>query len=89
VAVLVRQGPPGPPGPPGPAGSAGSAVYIFTQAGMPAATWVIPHGLGRYPNVKLFHSSGEVMQADWAYTDINTITIGPMVAAVTGKAYLS
>lgn len=49
VAAIV--GPPGPTGPAGPQGPAGSTQRIDAAL---AATWILPHALGRVPMVQVF-----------------------------------
>lgn len=59
----------GPPGPAGPAGE--SRVYeVANEAG----TWIIPHDLGRLPQVQVYLATGELVLADVAATT-TTITI--------------
>lgn len=52
-------------GPPGPAGP--SAAPLRLDAPL-AATWVLPHPLGRIPTVHLYLASGEIVLSDIAAT---------------------
>ncbi len=45
-------------GPPGPSGSGGSGVAPQRIEATLAATWILPHTLGRLPMVQVFLSSG-------------------------------
>ena len=69
IAAII--GPPGPPGPQGPQGPAGSPLRIDAAL---AATWILPHTLGRVPMVQVFLGSGEEVIADVAATSA-TITV--------------
>lgn len=83
-------GPAGPAGPAGPPGAAGAApqAYVHVQD-VPAATWVIVHNLGYYPNVRVEDSAGaDIEGGDVANVDLNTLTVSWSVA-FGGTAYLS
>lgn len=82
VAVVPVAGPAGPPGAPG------GAVYAHTQT-EPAATWLIQHGLGRYPPVVLLLDShpGEPVTTDLTYLDADTISV-EWPTPETGTAYI-
>jgi len=87
--VTEKQGPAGPMGPQGPAGPSGSGSgsgYIFTQS-TPNATWMIPHNLGKYPNVCVFGTDGVQMLANVTNLDINVTQIDFSVA-ISGYAVL-
>lgn len=64
IAAIV--GPPGPAGPSGP-GSAPTRIDAAL-----AATWILPHTLGRTPMVEVFLASGEHVIAD---VTVNSTTI--------------
>ena len=64
IAAIV--GPPGPPGPPG-------SAPVRIDAAL-AATWILPHALGRVPMVQVFLGSGEQAIADVA-SGTATITV--------------
>lgn len=63
IAAIV-----GPSGGPGPAGA---PVRIDASL---AATWILPHGLGRVPMVQAFLASGELIGAD-VVADASAITV--------------
>ncbi|MEO5586462.1 MAG: hypothetical protein ABIQ81_02085 [Novosphingobium sp.] len=56
-AIAAVIGPPGPPGP-------GSAPLRLDAA--LAATWILPHPLGRVPTVQVFLAGGEAVLTDIA-----------------------
>jgi hypothetical protein len=66
VAAIV-----GPPGPPGP-----DAAPLRLEA-PPAATWVLPHSLGRVPTVQVFLASGEAVLTDVAATSTQVTVTFP------------
>ena len=59
VAAIV--GPPGSPGPPGPVGQTGAPLRLDASL---AATWILPHPLGRVPAAQVVLASGESVIAD-------------------------
>lgn len=59
VAAIV--GPPGVPGPQGPIGPLGAPLRLDAPL---AATWILPHPLGRIPAVQVVLPSGESVIAD-------------------------
>lgn len=71
----------GGPGP-GPSGS-----YVHHQ-GAAAATWIVEHDLGYFPNVTVIDSGGTEVEGDIAYFDNNTVTL-TFSAAFAGTAYVS
>lgn len=75
----------GVPGPAGPAGGGGDAAYTHVQAA-PAATWLIAHGLGKYPSVTLVDSTGRQFLASVEYLDAQTVRV-VCSAAQAGVAY--
>lgn len=52
----------------------GSNFYVFNQTS-PAGTWVINHGLNRYPSVTLFDSTGALFLSDVIYSSLNVVTV--------------
>ena len=50
-------------GPPGPPGAGGAPVRLDAPL---AATWILPHSLGRVPVVQIFLESGEAVLTDVA-----------------------
>lgn len=84
----ARSGPQGPQGPPGPQGPAGSdTTYVHTQT-TPSATWVIAHGLDKFPAVDVVDSASNVVIGEIRYNNSNTVTI-TFVSAFAGKAFLN
>ena len=63
VAAIV--GPPGPQGPPGPIGPQGAPLRLDAPL---AATWILPHPLGRVPAAQVVLASGESVIADLSAT---------------------
>lgn len=59
----------GPPGPAGMGGAGGAPTRIDASL---AATWILPHPIGRVPMVQVFLGSGEQVIAD---VTANTTTI--------------
>jgi hypothetical protein len=54
----------GPPGPAGPQGAAGAGAAPLRLDAALAATWILPHPLGRVPTVQLYLASGETVLSD-------------------------
>ncbi|MGW0682879.1 hypothetical protein ACWD2L_05895 [Streptomyces sp. NPDC002754] len=81
------QGPEGPQGPQGAPGAPGGAAYEFSQ-GVPSATWVINHNLGRKVNVSLFDATGALVISDVEHGSLNQATV-TWSSPVTGSAYIS
>ena len=63
IAAIV--GPPGPPGPAGPVGPTGAPLRLDASL---AATWILPHPLGRVPAAQVVLASGENVIADLSAT---------------------
>lgn len=82
IAAII--GPPGVQGPPGPAGPAGTPLRIDAPL---AATWILPHALGRIPAVHVVLSSGESVIADISATS-TTVTV-VFAAPQTGFVLIS
>lgn len=70
ITVIRGDAPAGPPGPPGPPGD---PAREFVQA-TPAASWLITHNLGRFPDVVVIVDDAEV-DADVLYPDPNHLVI--------------
>lgn len=72
-------------------GSGGSGIgvvaYVHTQ-GVVAASWLIEHNLGFFPNVTVIDSGGSTCEGDVAHIDANTLSI-QFSGAFTGTGYLS
>ena len=69
VAAIV--GPPGAQGPTGPAGPTGAPLRLDASL---AATWILPHPLGRVPAAQVVLASGESVIADLSATPA-TVTV--------------
>ena len=63
IAAIV--GPPGATGAPGPVGPTGAPLRLDASL---AATWILPHPLGRVPAAQVMLTSGESVIADVAAT---------------------
>lgn len=88
--VLTSPGPQGPRGPQGAQGlpgAAGGTAFEFSQ-GVPSATWVINHNLGRKVNVSLYDATGRVVISDIEHGSLNQATV-TWSSPVTGSAYIS
>ena len=70
-----------------PATGGGAVSYIHTQ-GAPAASWVVDHNLGWYPNVLVEDSGGTTVEGDIVYNSVNKLTL-TFSAAFAGVAYVS
>lgn len=68
-------------------GGVAQVAYTHSQT-VAAATWVINHFLGWYPNATVIDSAGDVVDGDIQYTSANTITL-KFSGAFSGNAYLS
>lgn len=65
----------------------GGVITTFNQ-GTPSTNWMIPHGLGRYPNVTLVDNTGNrIPFAKIKYVDSNNISIA-FTVPFSGSAYL-
>lgn len=69
-----------------PGGGSGPSGLIFMQA-TPAASWLIQHNLGRYPQVTAVDTTGERILPDLAYGSENAVTL-THAAPLAGAAYL-
>jgi hypothetical protein len=64
-----------------------AARYVYLQA-VPAATWIIDHGLSRKVHVTVFDSGEGVVYADVAHGSINQTTVS-FPNPVTGSVVIS
>lgn len=60
-------------------------VFVFDQ---PQMVWVLDHGLGRYPAVVIFDSTGQVVEGDLAYPSVNQ-AVATFSFPFSGRAALS
>lgn len=68
-------------------GDGGVASLVFTQ-NTPAATWSIPHNLGRYPQVTVVDTSGRRLLPDLEYPSLTAVTV-THAEPLAGAAYLT
>ena len=72
---------PGPPGPPG------GGTYTHVQDA-PSQSWVVTHGLGRWPSIAVGDSAGDVVLGDAKYLSDNEVRLD-FGAPFSGRAYLN
>lgn len=61
--------------------------YVHEQT-LPAAVWLVEHGLGRPVSVVTCDESGEVVYCDLAIVDLSTLRITSAIP-FAGRAYVS
>lgn len=61
--------------------------YVHNQSSA-ASTWTINHNLNKYPAVMIMDNSGNEIQGEIVYNNLNTITI-KFNSSITGKATLN
>lgn len=71
----------------GPVGATGGGTFVFIQQ-VSSSTWVINHGLGKWPSVTVLDTAGEMVVGDVLYLDTNRITL-LFSASFSGTAYLN
>lgn len=67
-------------------GGGGDTGLVFTQLA-PAASWTIPHNLGRFPQVTAVDTDGNRIWPDLHYDSNNAVTL-VHAAPLAGAAYL-
>lgn len=74
---VVRGGIPGPQGKTGKQGPPGvsGGVAVRHEQQVPAAVWPITHNLGRYPQVTVVDSAGDVVLVDIHHLDLNRLEV--------------
>lgn len=92
LVEVAEQGLPGPQGPQGLQGEPGApglsgANYVHSQS-VPAADWIINHGLGRYPSVTVVDSAGSTVVGNVEYISANQVIVH-FNGAFGGAAYLN
>ena len=85
IAAIV--GPPGSPGPAGSQGPVGPTGALLRLDATLAATWILPHPLGRVPATQVMLASGESVIADLSATSA-TVTV-TFAAPQTGFVLIS
>ncbi|MEW9530592.1 hypothetical protein [Microbispora sp. NPDC049125] len=85
--AVASPGPQGPPGAQGPPGPAGGEQFVYDRGGVPAATWTIVHGLGRYPPVSVLTDDHVEVDSDVVHADLNT-TVITFAVPFSGKAII-
>lgn len=71
----------------GPPGTSGDANFTFSPIG-PQATWVIVHGLNKYPSVTTFDSAGSEIKGAVHYDSLNQVTVS-FAGGFSGTATLN
>lgn len=92
IVSVADVGPPGPKGEKGEPGERGEpglsgANFHFPQP-VPSDTWVIVHGLNRFPSVTVIDSAGSEVYMGVSYDSPNQVTLRA-TAAFSGDAYLN
>lgn len=70
----------------GPAGPSGSADAVTHVQSTPAATWTIPHGLGRVPSVVTVWIGGDLVDTD-THADATHVVL-TFAAPTAGEAHI-
>lgn len=81
----------GPVGPQGPAGVDGADAFDLTYhhiQGLPSATWIITHNMGKYPSVLVIDSAGNEVTGSIVFNSVNQITV-TFSGGFSGDAYLN
>jgi hypothetical protein len=87
TVTVASVGVAGPPGIAAVVEGTGDLHYTHAQA-VPAAVWVVNHGLGKYPSVSVVDSADTVWTPDVHYDSVNQLTI-TFGAAFAGAAFLN
>jgi hypothetical protein len=89
VGIQGPAGAQGLTGPTGPQGEAGPPLDTYRHVqSIAAASWVIVHGLGRYPSVTVVDSSRRVVMGQVTYDSNMQVTI-VFSAAFAGEALIN
>jgi hypothetical protein len=83
VAAGSEQGPAGPAGVDG----ADDKYYAHSQI-LPASTWTVTHGLGKFPSVTVVNSAGDEVVGDVNHVSNNQCVL-TFTTAFSGNAYLN
>lgn len=65
----------------------GDKNFIHTQ-GVPSATWVIQHNLGKYPSVTVIDTAGTEVEGEVRHVDVNNLVL-EFSAGFAGTATLN
>ena len=82
------QGPAGPQGPIGPQGPVGIDLHYVHQQAIPSDTWVITHGMNKYPAIVVVDSSGSTVEGEVEYLSSTQLQV-VFAAGFSGTAYLN
>ena len=66
---------------------AGDKNYVHAQ-GAPSATWIVNHGLGKFPSVEVVDSGGSAVIPSVLFNDVNTLTLA-FGSPTSGKAFVN
>ena len=72
-------------GPGAVAAGSGDLTSVYNQVAA-AATWSVPHNLGKYPTVGVVDTGNNWLIADVHYVDVNNLTVS-FAGATSGKVY--
>ncbi len=61
---------------------------LVINQSIPSTVWTLTHNLGTYPNVTILDSSGQVIETDISYPDMNTV-VSTSAFSFSGKAILT
>lgn len=62
-------------------------THVHTQ-GVPSASWVVTHGMNKYPSVSVIDSAQNEVVGDVEYDSLNQVTI-TFASAFSGYAYFN
>lgn len=62
--------------------------HLTHQQSTAADTWLVAHGLGKFPSVTVVDSAGDQVEGDVRFIDANTLLI-TFSAAFSGRAHLN
>lgn len=64
-----------------------NAGFVYDRNHVVAATWIITHNLGKYPQVTLLDDDGNEFEADVFFNNLNQVTV-VFAEPASGKAVL-
>jgi hypothetical protein len=74
-------------GAPGQPGTGGDLTFRFVQSS-PLAVWVVVHGLGKHPAIRVVDSAGSAVVGDYHDDSLNQSTL-TFAGAFSGEAYFN